>query len=173
MWCCAQTVFNEIENVNSKRVKMLKDALKPIDRFWSKLTVCQTDKLCFFVVIVFIQSRSFFVWESLFKANAISICITFISFFVWCFLFKLEILSFKSTSIQRGFHSCDHSYSKQWLFRVTIFILSSTKIIVDKSCFIYREYVLKKFSVETDLKFSIVLSGKDHLNKQFAQLLLK
>ena len=54
-----------------------------------------------------------------------------------------------------------------------IFILSSTKVIIDKSCFIYREYVLNEFSAEIDLKFSIVLSEKNHFNKQFVQLLLK
>ena len=144
---------------------MLKNVLKSIDRFWSKFIVCQVNKLCFFVVIVFIQSRSFFVWESLFKANAISICITFISFFVWCFLFKLEVLSSKSTFIQKKFHSCNHFYSKQWFFRVTIFILSSTRIIVDKSCFIYRKYILKELFVEIDLRSSIALNEKNHFNK--------
>ena len=47
---------------------------------------------------------------------------------------------------------------------MTIFILNSTKVIVDKSCFIYREYVLSKFFVEIDLKSSIVLSEKTHFN---------
>ena len=39
------------------------------------------------------------------------------------------------------------------------------KIVVDKSCFIYYEYVLRKLSVEIDLKSSIVLSEKNHFNK--------
>ena len=108
--------------------------------------------MCFFVVIVFIQSRSFFVWKNLFEANAVSICITFISFFVWRLLFKFEVPSFKSTFIQKNFHSCNHFYSKWKLFRVTIFILSSTRIIVDKSCFIYCEYNLNKLFVEIDLR---------------------
>ena len=143
-------MFNEIEVVDSKRVKMLKNILRLIDRSWSKFIVCQIDKLCFFVVIVFIQNRNFFIWESLFKANAISICITFIFFFVWNLLFKPEVSSFKNTFIQKGFHSCDHFYLKWWFFCVTMFILSSTKIIVDKSCFIYREYNLNELSAEID-----------------------
>ena len=33
MWCYAQIVFKWIETVDSKRVKMLKNVLKSIDRF--------------------------------------------------------------------------------------------------------------------------------------------
>ena len=97
MWCCAQTVFKWIEIIDLKRVKMLKNLLKSADRLWSKFIVDQVDKLYFFIMIVFIQSRSFFVWKNLFEANAILICITFISFFVWRLLFKPEVSSFKST----------------------------------------------------------------------------
>ena len=160
MWCCAQTVFKWIKTVNSKRVKMLKDVLRSADRFWNKLIIDQADKLCFFVVTVFIQSRSFFVWKNLSEADAVSICITFIPLFMWNFLFRFEVSSFKSTFIQKNFHSCDHSYSKRWLFRVTMFILSSTKIIVDKSCFIYREYDLNELFVEIDLRPSTCFKRK-------------
>ena len=71
------------------------------------------------------------------------------------------------------FHSCNHLYSEQWFFCVTISILNSTRIVVDRSCFIYREYVLKEFFVETDLGPPIALSEKDYFNKQSVQLLLK
>ena len=160
MWCCAYIVFKWIKVVDLKRVKMLKEVLRSIDCFWSRFIVDQVDKLCFFVMIIFIQSRSFFVWKDLFEANAVSICITFISFFVWRLLFRFKISSFKSTFIQRSFHSCDHLYSKWKLFRVTIFILSSTKIIADKSCFIYRESNLNKLSIEIDLRSSIYFEQK-------------
>ena len=152
MWCCAQAVFKWIEAVDSKRVKMLKGALRSAGRFWSRLTVDQADKLCFFVVIVLIQSRSFFVWENLFEANAVSICIAFIPLFVWSLLFRPEVPSFKSTFIQGSSHSCDHLYSEWWLFRVAMFILGPTRVIVGRSCSIYREYGLSELFVETDLR---------------------
>ena len=163
IWCYAQIIFKWIKIVDLKRVKMLKNILKSIDRFWNRFTVDQIDKLYFFVVIVFIQNRSFFVWENLFEANAISIYITFIFFFVWHLLFKFEISSFKSTFIQKDFYSCDHFYSKWKFFRVTIFILNSTRIIVDKSCFIYREYDLSELFVEIDLRFLICFERKKSL----------
>ena len=160
MWCCAQTVFKWIETVDLKRVKMLKNVLKSIDCLWSKFIVDQIDKLCFFVVIVFIQSYNFFVWKNLFEANAVSICIIFIFLFVWRFLFRFEVSSFKSMFIQKNSHLCDHLYSKWKLFRVTIFILNSTKVIVDKSCFIYCEYDLNELFVEINLRFSTCFERK-------------
>ena len=151
-------MFNRIKVFNLKRVKMLKDVLRSIDRFWNKFTVDQADKLCFFII----RSECDF---SLYSIHFLSSCDVFYSF--------------------SKFHHLRARVFKKIFIRVIIFIRSrdsfvwrylfwaQRSLIADKSCFIYRKYDLKKLSVETDLKSSIALSERNHFNKLFAQLLLK
>ena len=151
-------MFNRIKVFNSKRVKMLKDVLKSIDRFWSRLTVDQADKLCFFII----RSECDFSLYSIHFFFSCNVSYSFSKFY------HLRARVFKKIFI-RVIILIRNRDSFVWRY----LFWTQRNLIADRLCFIYREYDLKKLSVETDLRSSIALNEKDHFNKQFAQLLLK
>ena len=145
-------MFNRIKALNSKRVKMLKDVLKSIDRFWSRLIVDQADKLYFFII----RSECDF---SLYSIHFFSSCDVFYSFSKFHHL--------RARVFKKIFIRVIISIQSRDFFVWRYLFWTQRNLIADRSCFIYREYDLKKFSVETDLRFSIALSERNYFNKQF------
>ena len=143
-------MFNRIEVFNSKRVKMLKNILKSIDRFWSRFTVDQADKLCFFII------RSEYDF-SLYSIYFLSSCDVF---YLFSKFYYLRARIFKKIFIRIIiFIRSRDSFVWRFLFWI------QRSLITDKSYFIYREYDLKKLFIEIDLRSSIALSEKNHFNK--------
>ena len=56
---------------------------------------------------------------------------------------------------------------------MTIFILSLTRIIIDKLCFIYREYDLNELFVEIDLRSSTYFEQKKLLQRTICSIVVK